>query len=174
MIPRTATFVSLVLVIHPCPVAAQQKNGYAGGGPISPPAGTVLIHPGSEGPRGTLDQQLRWSDTVVDGYVTAVLPPINLNPAIAGAVETACLITVNSVLRGQALPGNDVLVIEPGGKQGQWNVIEPGNALMQPGERYVLFLHAFTKSIQTAPVPFRTAELCPAIGLLDSQTERPG
>jgi hypothetical protein len=96
---------------------------------------------------GDLDQQLRWSDTVVDGYVTAVLPPINFDPATAGNVETASIVKVNSVFGGQAQAGTELLVIEQGGKQGQWNVIDPGNPLMQPGERYILFLHAYSRAI---------------------------
>ncbi len=82
-ISGTTLFATLALVAHPFFVNAQPTNGYAGGGPISPPAGTFRIHPGSEGLMGNLEQQLRWSDTVVDGYVTAVFPSMTINPAIA-------------------------------------------------------------------------------------------
>jgi hypothetical protein len=95
---------------------------------------------------GNLDQQIRWSDTIVDGYVTAVLPPINLNPTFAGAVVTDSRVTVNSVLRGKAVAGAEVLLIERAGSQGQWNVIDPDNPLVQPGERYIFFLHTMPDS----------------------------
>src|SRR6202034_1707417 len=131
--------------MHPYFVSAQQKNGYAGGGPILSPGATVVIHSGYEGGMGNLEQQLYMSDAIVDGYVTAVLPSINLNPAMPGNAETASLVTVNSVLRGKVSAGSEILIIEPGGKQGQWSVVDPDNPLVQPGERYILFLRAFTK-----------------------------
>jgi hypothetical protein len=171
-ISGTTLFAILVLALHPYFVNAQPTNGYAGGGPISPPPGTVRIHPGSEGLMGNLEQQLRWSDTVVDGYVTAVLPPINFNPAIAGDVETASSVKVNSVFRGQASAGTELLVIEQGGRQGQWNVIDPGNPLMQPGERYILFLHAFTRAIPNSAGVIPDSEVVPryrVIGLANGK-----
>ena len=99
---RALVIAAVVLVAHAQFGDAQERNGYTGGGPISPRAGNV---------------------------------------------ETASLVTVNSVLRGKVSAGTELLIIELGGKQGQWNVIDPGNPLPQPGERYILFLHANTASI---------------------------
>jgi hypothetical protein len=137
---------AVVLVMHAKFGRAQQKNGYTGGLP-NPRPGTITIHPGYEGEMGNLEQQISWSDTIVDGYVTAVLPSITLTPAIPGNVQTASRVMVNSVLRGTVAAGTELLIIELGGKQRQWNVIDPDNPLVQPGERYILFLNAAPVSI---------------------------
>lgn len=139
---RTLVVAALALAMQPYFGRAQLRNGYSSGGPIAPP-GTIKIHSGFEGGMGTLDQQIRWSDAIVDGSVTAVLPSINLNPGIPGQVVTVSRVTVNSVLRGNVSAGTELLIIEFGGKQGQWNVIDPDNPLLQAGERYIFFLRGF-------------------------------
>jgi hypothetical protein len=73
--------------------------------------------------------------------VTTALPPINENPADPGAVETGSLVTVNNVLFGSAPNASQILLLERGGKQGSWLISTAGDPLVQPGERYILFLH---------------------------------
>jgi hypothetical protein len=108
---------------------------------FTPSAGQYVITPHSSEPVRSLDDLVKMSQIILDGSVVEVLPPINRNPDMLGEVETDAVISINSVLHGKAPTRGQLLLIEEGGKQGKWSITVKGNPGVQPGERYILFLH---------------------------------
>jgi hypothetical protein len=118
-----------------------------------PPPGQYVISPHSAEPVGSLDDLIKRSQVIVDGSVIDVLPSVNRNPDLLGEVETAAIISINSVIKGKAPARGQILLVEAGGKQGKWSVTVKGNPGVQPGERYILFLGQDTRqSIPNASV----------------------
>ncbi len=93
---------------------------------------------GVEGQPATLDQLVQNSDLIIDGTVHGVLSSLLRVPDDPTSVETNSQIIVNEVLRGE-LPSTVVLA-QPGGAVGGYEVAVPDDPLVQPGEQYILFL----------------------------------
>jgi hypothetical protein len=77
---------------------------------------------------------------IVDVDVSRLMPAIVRNAEMAGEVETDAMVTVREVLAGKAPGPGQILLVEDGGMQGQWNVTVEGSPPVQFGERYILFL----------------------------------
>jgi hypothetical protein len=79
---------------------------------------------------------IKAADVVIDGTVQSVLPA---RKASATNLETDIRIAVGSVLKGP-LTNKEIMVSQMGGTVGDLKIVPQQYDLMQPGERYVLFL----------------------------------
>jgi hypothetical protein len=135
------TIVTIVGLLVPTRVVfAQGIQSAYGLVAFSPPAGPLIIDPDQWDPIGSLDDLIKQSLVIVDGYVTTTFPAINTAPDHPGNFATAALVTIYSVLHGKISPGNQVLLVEEGGKQGKWDVSVRGNPLVKAGKHYIFFL----------------------------------
>ena len=90
-----------------------------------------------------LEELLRMSDVVVVGTVLTSMPAFHLDLNTATSVATDSLISVTERLWG-TIPanGSTVLLNQMGGKAQPCSVVVQDDPLVQPNERYVLFLRA--------------------------------
>jgi hypothetical protein len=90
---------------------------------------------------GTLDQLVRGSDLIIDGTVHGVLSSPLLRPDDPASIQTNSQIVVNEVLRGELPAGSPMVVLaQMGGAGGGYEIAVPDDPLVQPGDRYILFL----------------------------------
>jgi hypothetical protein len=90
---------------------------------------------------GTLDQLVRASDLIIDGTVHGVLSSPLLRPDDPASIETNSQIIVNEVLRGESPGGSPMVVLaQKGGAAVGYEIVVPDDPLVQPGDRYILFL----------------------------------
>jgi hypothetical protein len=76
------------------------------------------------------------SDLVIDALVTTSLPS---RPPSRFTLQTDFLISITRVLKGPATL-RQIMVSQMGGSIGDFHLVTDRYALMQPGERYILFL----------------------------------
>lgn len=111
--------------------------------PLFQNGGAVVVHVTPTVSPTSLLQLIRASSLIVDGTVSSVLPAINTrqDPNAAPRLETHSMIAVNAILSG-AVPNSsaNILVAQIGGHMGSWDISVAGDALLLPGERYILFL----------------------------------
>jgi hypothetical protein len=89
----------------------------------------------------TLDQLVQGSDLIIDGTVHGVLSSPLRRPDDPASVETNSEIVVNEVLRGELPAGTQSVVLaQMGGAAGGYEIAVPDDPLVQPGDRYILFL----------------------------------
>jgi hypothetical protein len=79
---------------------------------------------------------IRAADVVIDGTVESVLPARQPSPT---NLETDVRVAIWSVIKGP-LASKEIMVSQMGGAVGALKIVPQGYDLMQPGERYVLFL----------------------------------
>jgi hypothetical protein len=135
------TLILWLAVAAPC--IAQDGRVRAGQEPPWPPSrGTLefIPHP-ARLPRALaneppLERLCDSSDLVIDGLVTTGFP--SRSPS-RGNLQTDFLISVTQVLKGPATL-RQVIVSQMGGSVGDFHLVTDRYALMQPGERYILFL----------------------------------
>jgi hypothetical protein len=126
-----------------------QKAGRSAADPKRcPETGKVVTYLEPVAPPPDLDQLVRMSGLIVDGTVIAVLPSINRNPDLAGAIETDSLVAIQLRLYGPLSPGTGTVAIsQEGGKTTQCEEIIPDDPLLRAGERYILFLIPDTRKV---------------------------
>ncbi len=94
-----------------------------------------------EGQAATLDQLVQNADLIIDGTVHGVLSSPLRVPDDPTSVQTNSQIIVNEALRGELPAGTPTVVLaQPGGTAGGYEVAVPDDPLVQPGDRYILFL----------------------------------
>jgi hypothetical protein len=142
------TKIGSLVIAFPLLMFGQQIFPYSGATRL-PRAGQITLPPDEVSP-ASLDLLTTWSDSIVEGSVTKVFPSIVLDPNLPGQVFTPSLFAVTSVLKGTTQLDANILLLEQGGTQGEWNVVSRGNPLVQPGEHYVLFLSPFTENLKNS------------------------
>jgi hypothetical protein len=93
-------------------------------------------------PPSSLDQIIMGSTLIIDGKVDKVLPSIrSRGPNAPTSLETYSIISVNKVLKGKLLEGQQsVAITEPGGNAEGYEVVFTKRPLVQLGNRCILFL----------------------------------
>jgi len=127
----------LVMAIGVQPITAAQNGLNAGSASGAPPQkGTARLYVNPAESPGTLRDLCKLSDLVILGIVTSVLPGRQPSPR---TIETDAVITVVQTLKGAA-PNTEIAISQSGGTIGEVSLKPVQYALVQPGERYVLFL----------------------------------
>jgi hypothetical protein len=83
-----------------------------------------------------LERLCDFSDIVIDGIVTTAFPA---RSPIRGMLHTDFLISVSRVLKGPDTL-RQIMVSQMGGSVGDFHLVTDRYALMQPGQRFILFL----------------------------------
>jgi hypothetical protein len=137
---RMRTLILSLAVAAPC--IAQDGRVRAGQVPPWPPERGTVKFIADPPPfrilpnQSPLERLCDWSDLVIDGLVTATFP--SRSPS-RGTLQTDFLISVTQVLKGSATL-RQIMVSQMGGNIGDFHLVTDQYALMQPGERYILFL----------------------------------
>src|SRR5712692_4980822 len=118
-------------------VALAQNRRDATAPQPAPHGSATLIRTPAFSP-SSLDQLTGKAELILDGEVEAVVPTRLANPNNPTSLETDSIISVNRALKGVTV--QRVVVSQPGGKQGDLEIISNQDALMQKGERFILFL----------------------------------
>ena len=106
------------------------QPAYQHGGRFTLPPGVYVTVPDMMDPLRSMDDLIERSDIIIDGTVIAVFPSIDRHPGQPGEVETDSLIGVRQVIRGQ-VPQAQIVLVESGGTQGQWQFLTRGNPLVK-------------------------------------------
>lgn len=124
-------------------VMAQSQMTPGAPGPELPQQGTGRLHvtPAPGDVPGTLKQLCDMSTLIVEGNVSTSLLPRQLS---ASNLETDAIITIARTLKGAA-PNPDVAVSQRGGTLGKLTISPAQYSIMQPGEKYLLFLKDDTR-----------------------------
>jgi hypothetical protein len=103
-----------------------------------PPQGTSRLHvtPAPDDVVDTLKQLCDRSSLIIEGTVKSSLLPRQLSPS---NLETDAIISVTRLLKGAA-SNLDISVSQRGGTLGNFTISPTQYAIMQPGEKYLLFL----------------------------------
>ncbi len=140
-------FTRIVLSVIASVIACNAQAPYSSRTPRVPiPTGRYeLRNICVEGQAATLDQLVQNSDLIIDGTVHGALSSPLRVPDDPTSVETNSQIIVNEVLWGELPAGtSSVILAQPGGAVGGYEVAVPDDPLVQPGERYILFLQRAT------------------------------
>ena len=109
---------------------------------------TLSTHQMEEAPN--LETLIRLSSLIIDGTVISSLPPVLRDPNQPASIETYSVVAVDRVLFGSvALRKVKILLVQPGGTLGGWEVTVPRDPLVKPGDRYILFLRPDIRAIPT-------------------------
>jgi hypothetical protein len=112
--------------------------------PIPPAPGKHFVVTDSLSAIGDLPHLIAKSDLIVEGIVDKVLSTVRSDPDNIRSLKTYTRITINKVIRGEMPKGQQsVAIVEQGGKLDGHEVVYNNNALVQPGDRYILFLSPF-------------------------------
>jgi hypothetical protein len=135
--------------------------------PARPVQHTVYIESGNR--VSGLDQLVRESDLIIDATIGKVLKTIHMDPREPKFLETYTQISVNKVIRGELPKGQQSLAInEFGGDLDGYHVVDAQNSLVQPGERYILFLEVL-KERKEFPVPDLGMPIYSVVGISDGK-----
>lgn len=126
----------LPLAMSPAMAQSQITPGPFGG--EHPPQGTSRLHVtlAPEDVPNSLMQLCDMSSLIVEGTVKSSLLPRQLSPS---NLETDAIISVTRLLKGTT-PNPDIAVSQRGGTLGKFTISPTQFAIMQPGEKYLLFL----------------------------------
>jgi hypothetical protein len=123
----------------------QADTGRVGAGqepPWPPERGTVkfigdpVAMPPALANKPPLERLCDFSDIVIEGIVTTAFPA---RSPIQGMLYTDFLISVSRVLKGPDTL-RQIMVSQMGGSVGDFHLVTDRYALMQPGQRFILFL----------------------------------
>lgn len=142
---KTLVFFCMFVVVST--IVAQQATQPANRSPLEirrlglPREGRITIHPHPAEEVVSLDQLMLMSTLIVEGTVLSSFPPIRVNPEDIYNIETHSLVEVSSILTGE-VPGESpkIILAQRGGTIDRLEVVAPDAPLVQPGERYLLFL----------------------------------
>jgi len=120
------------------PAMAQSQITPGPFGGEHPPQGTSRLHVtlAPEDVPNSLMQLCDMSSLIVEGTVKSSLLPRQLSPS---NLETDAIISVTRLLKGTT-PNPDIAVSQRGGTLGKFTISPTQFAIMQPGEKYLLFL----------------------------------
>lgn len=136
-------WTTILLVVLAASLFGQEAQVFGGEEPPWPPAqGTLQFI--ADGPplppaminKPPLERLCGLSDLVIDGIVATRFPA--RSPS-RGTLQTDFLISISRVLKGPNTL-RQIMVSQMGGTIGDFHLVTNQYALMQPGERYILFL----------------------------------
>ena len=129
-------FLVLSVVLR-LPTASAQEARARRGDPL-PTQGTshLYITPMPGQIPSSLKELCDLSTLIIDGTVKATIPPRDTG---TGALETDAVIAIGRTLKGPASL-NHVVISQRGGTTGDRAVVPAQYSLVEPGERYILFL----------------------------------
>jgi|GEM_PF-3209744 len=127
----------LTLTISSCASLAQEDRRITPTDPTQSPQGRALLW---VRPVPVADTTLKGlsaiSDAIVEGVVENVLPSRKASPS---NIQTDIRFTVVKSFK-TSLPLNELMISQTGGAVGTYEVVPQQYELMQPGQRYLLFL----------------------------------
>ena len=134
----------ILLLVIAASLFGQEARDYPGKEPPWPPShGTVrfIVDPPPLPPalinKPPLERLCDLSDLVIDGIVATSFP--SRSPS-RGTLQTDFLISISLVVLKGPNTLRQVMVSQMGGTIGDFHLVTDQYALMQPGERYILFL----------------------------------
>jgi hypothetical protein len=141
---KLIVILALLLTGVDIPFCAEQQDAgrRSGRASINPcPGGTAVVSEIDATVVPSLERLLLVSDLVVEGTVLNPVPAFNPTSSDLSSVETDSMISVTQRLWGN-IPsnGSTILLFQLGGKTGGCTEIVPDDPIVQPNERYILFL----------------------------------
>jgi len=120
---------------------AQNQSGRrrVGDPPIVPRGVVHAIYDSFDQPQ-SLEQMVKRADVIVDGRVESIFPGRLRQVNDPSSVETDTLFAVDRVLKGRSELLRSLVIIQPGGKYGDLEVVVDDETPLKAGERHILFL----------------------------------
>jgi hypothetical protein len=127
--------ISLVLAFACTFQETNAQRRVAGTDPPASGTARFVIHPSPNSQPESLNELCASSRLIVDAFVHSTFPARNLGRLL----ETDVVLLVTQTLKGSASP-QQVVVAQRGGVVGEHKQLPTQYSLMQPGERYIIFL----------------------------------
>ena len=136
------THLILGLFFGVATISAQTLSGRDAAIRPIPPNGRLMVHSHPREEVASLETLVVMSKLIVIGTVGSAMPAVDTSPnPDAPEVETHAAFAVEKVLWGALPKGvNTIYIAQQGGKAGKWDVVPVEDPLLQPGERFILFL----------------------------------
>jgi len=144
---RFMAILAALLLIAAASKAQNQSGRQRVGDPPIVPHGIVHATYDSFDQPQSLEQMVKEADVIVDGRVESIFPGRLRQINDPGSVETDTLFTVDRVLKGKPETLRSIVVIQPGGKYGDLEVLVDDETPLKAGDRHILFLYYDRRSI---------------------------